>query len=98
MGLLTTFQFRNKTATCTIHIDSSESPCYLFIDLNDRELIQEFGEEITVKTDFERSLPKNDDYSELVLLREAIFDGAKHSPEFLARKSIFAAQYPVLNH
>jgi hypothetical protein len=86
MGLLVPFIFRNKAFMCAIYMDSSEIPCYLFIDLKDQELIHEFGEEITVKTDFEKRLPTKDDYPALILLKEAILDAAKHLPEFLAKK------------
>ena len=86
MGLLVPFVFRNKASVCTIYIDSAKSPCYLFIDLKDQELIQEFGEEITVKTDFETRLPKKDDYPALVVLRDAIFNAIKGLPEFLAKR------------
>ncbi|MFL5811475.1 MAG: hypothetical protein ACJ749_18265 [Flavisolibacter sp.] len=54
----------------------------------DRELIHEFGEEISVKTDFEKRLPKKDDYPALILLREAIFIAVKYLPEFLAKKRL----------
>ena len=88
LGLLVPFIFRNKASVCTIYIDSSTSPCYLFIDLKDQELIHEFGEEITVKTDFERRLPKKDDYPALIILRDAIFNASKGLPEFLAKKRL----------
>jgi hypothetical protein len=88
MDLLVPFIFRSKACLCSIHFDSSKSPCYVFIDLKDKELIQEFGEEITIKTDFETRLPKQDDYSDLVVLRDAIFNAIKDLPEFLAKKSL----------
>ena len=88
MGLIVPFIFRNKVSTCALYVDSAKNPCYLFIDLKDQELIREFGEEITVKTDFERRLPKKDDYPALILLREAIFDAVKHLPAFLAKKPV----------
>ncbi len=88
MGLLVPFVFRKKACLCSIYIDSAESPCYVFIDLKDKELIQEFGEEVTVKTDFEKRLPKQDDYPALVLLREAIFNALKELPEFMAKRRL----------
>jgi hypothetical protein len=88
MGLLVPFTFRNKACLCSIYIDNSKSPCYVFIDLKDRELIIEFGEEVTVKTDFYKRLPKQDDYPALVALREAIFDSLKDLPSFMAKRTL----------
>jgi hypothetical protein len=86
MGLHVPFIFRNKPSSCTIDIDSSTSPCYVFACLNDQELIHEFGEEVTVKTDFTRRLPKKDDYPALVALRDAIFNAIKDLPEFIIKR------------
>lgn len=86
MGLLVPIIFRNKASICTIYIDSSKNPCYLFVDLQGQELIAEFGKEITIKTDFNIRLPKQDDYPALVLLRDVIFNALKHFPEFIAKK------------
>ena len=80
------FSFRNKAFSCIIFIDSSEDPCYVFVILLDRDLINEFGDEITIKTDCDKCLPKKDDYAQLVALREAIFDSVKTIPEFIAAK------------
>jgi hypothetical protein len=88
MGLLVPFIFRNKASVCTIHINSSATPCYIFIDLKDEELIHEFGEEISIETDFERRLPKQDDCPALVVLRDVIFDAVKLLPEFMAKKRL----------
>ncbi|RYG00061.1 MAG: hypothetical protein EOO07_35950 [Chitinophagaceae bacterium] len=88
MGIHVPFPFRNKPSTCTIYIDSSTRPCYVFVCLNDRDLIHEFGEEITVKTDFTRRLPKKDDYPALVVLRDAIFNAIKELPEFIAKRRL----------
>ena len=63
-------------------------PCYLFIDLQDNELIEEFGKEITIKTYFEMRLPKQTDYPALTFLRDAIFESIKVLPEFMAIKRL----------
>jgi hypothetical protein len=86
MQLNLQFTFRNKGHTCKIYIDSTAHPCYIFVILTDKELIKEFGDEITIKTDCEKRLPKRDDYSELVELRESIFKTVKVMPEFMAVK------------
>lgn len=67
-----------------VYIDSASDPCYVFAELRDAELIAEFGEEITVKTDFEIRLPKQDDYPALTEIRQSIFAAVKFLPEFVA--------------
>lgn len=86
MDLHVAFSFRNKQSLCNVFIDSSATPCYVFIDLKDRELIQEFGEEITIKTDFDIRLPKQDDYPALIALRDAIFISLTELPAFIAKR------------
>ena len=76
------FIFRDKNWSCTACIDASEEPCYVFVQLKDTLLITEFGDEVTVKTDFEKRLPKKDDLGELPHLRQSIFDALKDHPRF----------------
>lgn len=82
MDLPIEFQFRNKQFTCIVFIDSSSSPCYIFAELQDADLIAEFGNEITVKTDFKIRLSKKDDYPALAEVRQSIFMAVKRLPEF----------------
>ena len=87
MNSIVQFSFRNKVSSCNVFIDSSEDPCYVFAILLDQDLINEFGDEVTIKTDCEKRLPKKDDYAQLVELRDAIFDAVKTIPEFIAAKN-----------
>ena len=99
MQLNLEFTFRNKGHTCNIYIDSTAHPCYIFVILTDKELIKEFGDEITIKTDCEKRLPKKDDYSELVELRESIFSAVKTIPEFIAvKKRMILLRQPQNNY
>lgn len=86
MDLNIQFTFRNKGHSCYIYIDSTAHPCYIFVILADKKLIKEFGDEITIKTDCDKRLPKKDDYPELAELRESIFNAVKIIPEFIAVK------------
>jgi hypothetical protein len=84
----THFTFRNKEYSCKIWVDiSPEPPFYVFADLLDKELIQEFGDEITIKTDFETRLPRLDDYQALSELRQAVFNAIQTNPAFITRKN-----------
>lgn len=58
----------------------------MFAVLQDKELIDEFGDEVTIKTDFNARLPKNDDYTELIELRQAVFNAAKNQQQFIATR------------
>lgn len=80
------FSFRNAIYHCRVFIDSTMEPYYVFIDLLDKELIEMFGPEVTIKTDFEQRLPKRDDYPALVELRQAIFNAITAIPEFISAK------------
>lgn len=82
------FIFRNKEYSCSIYIDSgSEGPFYVFVDLLDKELINEFGDEVTIKTDFKIRLSKQDDYPAIAELRQAIFNAIQTNQEFITAKN-----------
>ena len=84
------FSFRNKEKKASVFIDNREDPCFVFIILEDKELIKEFGEDITIKTDFENILPSDYISIELEKLKEAIFHELKHTIEFATAKE----EYP----
>lgn len=67
-------------------IDDSEFPCLVFVIVRDKELIDEFGDEITLKTDFEKLLPQKDDHPAINAIREDIFAIAKNTTPFLNAK------------
>ncbi|RYZ51564.1 MAG: hypothetical protein EOP49_11405 [Sphingobacteriales bacterium] len=77
------FLFRNQVCYCSIYIDASTAPCYVFVFLLDKNLIEEFGTDITIKTDMESRLPRKDDITGLAGIREAIFQGMKSLPVFI---------------
>jgi hypothetical protein len=83
MLTLIPFTFQGSIWLCSALIDCSEDPCYVFVTLYDRRLINRFGDEITIKTDFKGLLPKKDDTPELVPLRQAIFNAVQYTPDFI---------------
>jgi hypothetical protein len=87
MDTILKFIFREKLFTCEVCIDCSEDPSFVFVLLADEELVSEFGDEITIKTDFISRLARRDDLDNLVLLRQAIFDSLKFHPMFLQAKA-----------
>ena len=87
MGNNVTFDFKNKTYSCTIYLDNAEDPCFVFVEFTDVDLIRYFGKEITIRTDFEKMLPRKDDYPELSKLRSTLFEQIKITKEFIAVKN-----------
>ncbi len=82
MDTVVKFLFRGKLHKCEAFIDTTAEPCLIFCLFNDKELVAEFGDEVTIKTDYKQLLPKKDDYTELVELRQAIFNTVKNMKEF----------------
>ena len=87
MDLTIPFFFRNKTFSCNCYVDISDDPCFIFVMLIEKDLIREFGVDVTIKTDCITILPRIDDYAELIELREAIFKVFKTTPEFMVAKN-----------
>jgi hypothetical protein len=89
------FNFRNRLCQCDYIIDSSAYPGYIFTFFTDKELIAEFSADITIKTDFYKLLPKNDDYGELIKLRQVIFNAIYPLDEFAeAKKQLTLIESP----
>ncbi len=84
------FSFRDKERKASVYIDYKEQPCLIFVILKDKELIKEFGEEVTIKTDCENILPSDYSFGDLENLKEVIFHEVKHTIEFATIK----AEYP----
>jgi hypothetical protein len=80
------FLFREKLYEGQIFVEGSELPCLVFVILYDKGLVEEFGDEITLRTDFDNLLPRRSDYQSLNELREAIFSIARNTAPFLAVK------------
>ena len=86
MDALINFCFREKSYQGEVFVEDSEFPCLVFVILRQQELQKEFGEEITVKTDFETLLPKKDDYPALVELRKTVLATVKNTERFISAK------------
>lgn len=84
------FSFRNKERKASVYIDYKEEPCLIFVILKDKELLKEFGDEVTIKTDCEIVLPTDYSDGDIENLKEAIFHEVKHTIEFATIKS----EYP----
>lgn len=97
MDTSVTFVFRNRTYSANIYFDLSNSPYCMFVDLTDKELIEEFGDDISIESDGNDLLPSIDDYPKLVTLKNAIFEAVKHDPAFRTERSIQDKKPPFRN-
>ena len=76
------FEFRHIHYSCVAFVEQSEWPVLIFFVLKDKELIEQFGDEIIIKTDFHTSLPKKEDFPELVELKQNLWFALKRHPQF----------------
>ncbi|RYY64360.1 MAG: hypothetical protein EOO12_09865 [Chitinophagaceae bacterium] len=77
-----TFIFSGYIYTCEAHVDNSAYPCLVFVRLQEQALTDRFGEELTIKTNSDGLLPRQDDRPELTMLRQAILDALQRTPEW----------------
>ena len=82
MDLTIPFHYKNKVYQASVFFSFDEEPCFIFVTLDNKELVKEFGEEITIKTDCRTVLPRKDDYPELKELRQSIFNSVKNTRAF----------------
>jgi hypothetical protein len=86
MDAIIEFIFREKYYKGEVFIEDSEFPCIVFLIIRDKDFIEEFGDEVVLKTDYESLLPKQDDLPQLRELREAAFSIVKNTAPFLEAK------------
>ena len=88
------FNFRGKQYSCFSLIKVTEHPAIIISYPQAEELVNEFGEEITVRTDFEKLLHHDNEHPHLKSLQQIILDSAKSTPEFSRARSL----YDLLNN
>ena len=77
METTVSFRFRGNTHKATLYFDCGECPSFIFVDLEDAGLTQEFGLNVNIKTDYEQRLPRRRDCPDMVALETAIFEAAR---------------------
>ncbi|TCZ68092.1 hypothetical protein [Flaviaesturariibacter aridisoli] len=75
-----TFIFSGYIYTCEAQVDISAFPLLVFVRLHEQALTDRFGEVLTIKTNFDGLLPRQDDRPELTMLRQAILDALHLTP------------------
>jgi hypothetical protein len=77
------FNFLNRMYSAEVVPSFSEKPFYFFILFNENEIINEFGEELSIATVDGSSIVNNiSTNSKIKNLKEAIFQEIKKVPEF----------------
>lgn len=80
------FVFQGKKHGCNAYIDAAAEPYFIFVEFKDAGLIERFGAEMTIKTDFEKLLPFGSYSIEISELRQTIFDMLQTHPDFIHAK------------
>lgn len=81
------FYFRGSKCGARAFFSFERNPYFIFLWLYDSELVLEFSDEISIKTDLEQVLPRKNDYASLVDLELTLFEALQKEPEFIRQKS-----------
>jgi hypothetical protein len=81
-----TFTFRNQVFHAVVFFRVDAAPFKIFVLIKDGELMREFGEELTIYTDFKAARSWEDDPPQLTALRTIIFQAASTTDTFLHAK------------
>ena len=78
------FNFSNKTYSAEVVPSFTEKPFYFFILFNENEIINEFGEELSIATADGNSILNNNISTDVKVktLKEIIFREIKKVPEY----------------
>jgi len=81
------FPFRNSTYLASALFSFEEEPYFLSTTLLDPDLVNEFGQSLSIKTDAEQVLHSPGDSAEVVELKSAVFNYLKKTPAFIQLKA-----------
>ncbi|GAA4330543.1 hypothetical protein [Flaviaesturariibacter amylovorans] len=81
------FMLHGTRYSCDAHIDATEFPCLVFVCFYHPDLLAVYGNEITVKTDFDFLLLRTDECIELTTVRQAILDALQRQPEWMTERA-----------
>ncbi len=81
------YTYRGKASAASAFFSFEEDPYYIFLWLHDPVHVSAFGNEISIKTDLAKVLPKKNDYNGLVELESILFAALQQEPSFIAAKT-----------
>ena len=92
MGYKFSFPFRTSTYPASVLFSFEEEPYFLTTTLLDTELVKEFGENLSIKTDGDAVLPHPADSEAVVQLKSAVFDYLKQTPAFMQLNAKYSSR------
>jgi len=88
MQLHLQFTYNNQPCICEVLLDSSALPYYMFTLHTNPYIIAKYSDEVVIKTDLLKVLPKEDDYIDgIVELRQTIFNAFTATTEYEQTRS-----------
>jgi hypothetical protein len=92
MGYQFSFPFRNTTYPASVLFSFEEEPYFLMTTLLDAGLVNEFGENLSIKTDGDAVLPHPGETPATSQLKSAVFDHLKKTPAFVQMKAKYGSR------
>jgi hypothetical protein len=86
------FPFRNATYRASALFSFEEEPYFLSITLLDRNLINEFGQTLSIKTDGDIALFNPAETVAVIQLKNAVFGYLKQTPAFKQLKAKYSSR------
>lgn len=81
------FPFRNSTYLASVLFSFEEEPYFLSTTLLDTNLVNEFGQSLSIKTDGEHVLHNPSESVAVIQLKSAVFNYLKKTPAFMQLKA-----------
>lgn len=81
------FPFRNSTCQASVLFSFEEEPYFLSTTLLDTNLVNEFGQSLSIKTDGEDVLHNPSESVAVNQLKTAVFNYLKETPAFMQLKA-----------
>lgn len=87
-----TFPFRNADYKATALFSFIDEPYFLSTTLLSEELVKEFGESLSIKTDGDKVLLHPEDNAAVIELKTAVFNYLKQTPAFMQLKAKYSSR------
>ena len=86
------FPFRNTTSPAWALFSFEEEPYFLSVTLLDTNLVNEFGQSLSIKTDGDNLLHNPGETEEVSQLKIAVFNCLKQTPAFKQLKAKYSSR------
>lgn len=86
------FPFRNSTYLASVLFSFEEEPYFLSTTLLDTDLVNEFGQSLSIKTDGDDVLHNPNESVDAIQLKNAVFNYLKQTPAFKQLKAKYSSR------